>query len=115
MKDSQMANLRHELLSDIALRVAEHAKEFNLQEAAAEQLGWMIADHLAEQWGGHQMNFPKDVKFTLTKRDMEIYEQFKGTNHWQLAKAYSMSTRAIYKVIARVRKYYVDERQPSLF
>lgn len=115
MKESQMASLRHELLSDIALRVAECAKDFNLPDDAAEQMGWMLADHLAEQWGGHQMNFPKDVKFTLTKRDMEIYEQFKGTNHWELAKQYKMSTRAIYKVIARARKHYINERQPTLF
>jgi len=115
VNQSQTAKRRHELWQDLASCVADMSKEFELPAEKAEQLGWYIANAMAEHWGGQQISFPKDVKFHLTQRDQDIYQKFNGRNHWELAKEYGVTTRAIYRIIDRARKIYVDERQPKLF
>lgn len=115
MNQSRMEQTRHELLQDIADHAEAIMKEYGIEAAVAEQVGTAIADHLAEHWGGQLINFPKDYLFKLAERDLQIYNEFTGANHTELARRYQMTVRGIYKVIARVHKREVDRRQPRLF
>jgi Mor family transcriptional regulator len=111
----QIPKMRNELLSDVESRAAAVAKEYGLSDEHAEQLGIEVANDLANHWGGSMISFPKDHPFKISKRDEEIYEKFTGNNHGELARAYNITTRAIYKIVSKMQRRYVDARQPKLF
>lgn len=111
----KMSAVRHELLSGVADAAAELAKDYGLDPDHAEQLGCAVADHLALAWGGQNITIPKDHKFKLCQRDMEIWEEFDGHNHSYLARKYGVGVKAIYKILKRVGRYQRDKSQPSLF
>lgn len=114
-RESGMEMQRHELLSDVAVQATAVATELGVAADVAEQVGIAIAEHLGQHWGGQLINFPKDYLFKLASRDMQIYNEFTGKNHAQLARKYKMTARGIYKIIERVHKREVDRRQHSLF
>jgi Mor family transcriptional regulator len=110
-----MEKIRHELLSDVADHSKRVLEDHGIDENVAEQAGLAIANFLAEHWGGQLVNIPKDHVFKLAQRDIEIYDAFTGHNHSELARKFKMTTRGIYKVIARAQKRDMDFRQPRLF
>lgn len=110
-----MANLRHELLEDIAAHATNVLTEYGVNVELADQAAVAIIDHLVEHWGGQLITFPKDFFFRMAKRDQEIYDRFTGHNYAELAKEYGITQRAVYKVISRVKKRVIREIQPDLF
>ena len=113
-RDSNMEIRRNELLEEVQAHTQQILVEHGIDEDLAEQAGCAICDRLADNWGGQGITFPKDHRFRLSKRDVEIYEEFNGRNHNELAKKYHVTTRAIYKIIRRVRDRG-DPNQPRLF
>jgi Mor family transcriptional regulator len=111
----QIPRMRNELLSDVETRAANVAKEYGLPDDHAEQLGVAVANDLAEHWGGSMISFPKDHPFKIAQRDELIYEQFTGNNHGELSRKHGITTRAIYKIVRKMQRRYVDTRQPKLF
>lgn len=108
---SAMADKRHELLSDIADHVAKVLADHCIDAAVAEQAGSAVADHLSVAWAGSTVCIPKDHRFKLTKRDVEILSKFRGNNHHALAVEYKLTENAIYKLLKRVqdRKFERDQ------
>ena len=98
-----MATRRNQLLADVmavaAARLAEH-----VSPNAAELIASDLADHLADFWGGQLINFPKDFRWKLGQRDMEIYDAYNGHNLGELARKYDISERGLRKLINRVRE-----------
>jgi Mor family transcriptional regulator len=109
-----METRRHELLSDIHAHAAEIIQEHGIDPDIADQAGCAIANFLATNWGGQNFTFPKDHYYKVASRDMEIYDKFNGQNYHTLARQYSLSVRAIYKIIKRIRAKG-DPNQPTLF
>ncbi len=114
-KESPMESLRHELLSDVADHTADILKQHGISVDLAEQAGCSISNHLAEHWGGQVISVPKDYLYKLSQRDQIIYNECNGTNLSAVSRKYDLSVRAIYKIIARVRKREVDKRQIQMF
>ena len=71
---------------------------------AAEMIAGSLTDHLADYWGGQLINFPKDFRWKLGQREMEIYDAYNGANLGDLARQYDISERGLRKLIARVRE-----------
>lgn len=98
-----MALRRNQLLTDVmavaAARLAEH-----VSANAAEMIAGDLADHLADYWGGQLINFPKDYRWKLNQREMEIYDAYNGSNLGELARKYDISERGLRKLIGRVRE-----------
>lgn len=111
---SAMADKRHELLSGVAAHAAVVAREHGMDAAVAEQLGNAIADHLAQTWAGATICIPKDHRFNLSKRDVEILSKFRGNNHHALAQQYGLTENAIYKLLKRVQDRKFDRDQHKL-
>lgn len=114
MKQSAMAEKRHELLSDIADHVAHVLQEHGVLGEVAEQAGSAVADHLSVAWAGATVCFPKDHRYKLTKRDLQILSEFNGRNHHALALKYSLTENAIYKLLKRVQDRKFDRDQGKL-
>lgn len=113
--DRQMPKLRNELLQSVEAWTAECAEDFGLSNEVASQLGVYVANHLADNFGGCMISFPKDHPYKIHQRDVEIYEKFNGTNYNALAQQYKIGTRAVYKIIGKMKALYVANRQPDLF
>lgn len=84
--------------------ISSQLEEYDLKKDGAEAVANALADHLADYWGGHYFSFPKEHRRALSKRDMEVYRRYQGSsNHAELAESLGISSRALYKLIRRVR------------
>ncbi|XKM14278.1 Mor transcription activator family protein [Orbaceae bacterium ac157xtp] len=115
MTKSAMSIKRHELLTHVSTSVASEAMDFGLPEDIAAQLGDSVANVISELFGGQNFTFPRDYIFKLNQRDMQIYDSFKGNNYAELSQKYNMTERGIRKVIDRVHKRVMKQKQPALF
>jgi Mor family transcriptional regulator len=115
MTMTTMQSKRHELLSDIEAHVAALLKDYNLESEACEQVGVAVVDFIAAHLGGQVISFPKDYYYKLANRDMAIYAKFRGDNWHELVAEFNMTESGIRKVINRVRKAILKQRQPDLF
>lgn len=113
---NQMAKLRSELLTDLEGVVSRELVEHDVDPDLAEHIGCAIADRIADHWGGQILCIPMNYAYKLAKLDLQIYSDFTGNNHANLAKKYKRSVRTIYKVISRARKHKMEYlNQPDLF
>ncbi|NLR73546.1 Mor transcription activator family protein [Leeia aquatica] len=105
-----------ELLVDLAeqcaLALVERA---GVSQDKAEQLGREIADRMAAHWGGQNIYFPMGLSYKLSLRDRQIYDDFNGVNHSELARKYSVSLQWIYKIVKTVRQEEIAQRQGDMF
>ncbi|KVN33328.1 DNA-binding protein [Burkholderia pyrrocinia] len=105
-----------ELLVDLAQHVAHTLTELaDIGKDQAEQLGREIADRMAAHWGGQNIYFPMGVSYRLSQRDRQIFDEFRGDNHAELARKYGVSLQWIYKIIKAVRRDELAARQSDLF
>jgi Mor family transcriptional regulator len=111
-----MSDKRHELLSDIADHVAKVVSEHGIAPDVAEQTGAAVADHLSQAWAGSTICIPKDHRFKLTRRDLEILSKFRGNNHHALSVEYGLTENAVYKLLKRIqdRKFARDQGRLNL-
>ncbi|MBZ9610767.1 Mor transcription activator family protein [Rheinheimera maricola] len=114
-KKTGMDALRSELLDDVAAHAKHILADHGVGTDVADQCGVALAEFLADHWGGQLINFPMNFLYKLAQRDLVIYDEFNGRNHAVLASKYNMSVRGIYKLVARVKKRIVAEKQPDLF
>lgn len=114
-RNGPMEVLRHELLSDFASHVAQVLLDHGIDEAIADQAGIAAADHIADHWGGQLVNVPKDYRYRIAERDLQVWEEFRGNNHAELARRYGMTLRGVYKLISRVKSRGLDARQGRFF
>lgn len=112
---SRMAVKRHETLAEIEDMVARFWLEMGGDSAAATLVAEQFVDEFAKHFGGQLVCWPTDYRRKLSLRELEIYEKFDGRNHTELAAAYGMTERGMYKLIARVRVRVQDANRGSLF
>nr|WP_313406218.1 Mor transcription activator family protein [Pseudomonas sp.] len=113
-KPTAMAQKRHELLSDIEDHVKAVIEEHGVEAKIAEQAGAAVVDHLSNTWAGSCVTFPKDFRWRITQRDLEILGKFKGNNHHALAVEYGMGESAIYKLLKRIQDRKFDRDQHKI-
>ena len=105
-----------ELLVDLAQHVAFTLAELvGLDEEKAEQAGREIANRMAAHWGGQNIYFPMGLTYKLSQRDQQIFDEFNGTNHSDLARKYGVSLQWIYKIVKTVRQEETARRQGDMF
>lgn len=110
--------MRRNILSDQApefLReLADHAAQImtasGIDEATAIELGQDIAARIAKVYGGSRLHIPKGTAngrslfyFELSKRDLQIYREFKGSNRDELAARHNISVQQLYAIVQAVR------------
>lgn len=116
MMVDDMETRRNEVLSDVAVKTAQLAREFGLSTEIAEQLGAAVADTLATNFGGQVISFPMDYSYQLSQRDREILEKHRrGVHYGRLAKEYNLSERHVRRLIQRAELRDRNLRQRQLF
>ncbi|ALS60703.1 Mor transcription activator family protein [Pandoraea norimbergensis] len=105
-----------ELLIDLADQCTQALKECGgLTDELAVQVAREIADRMAAHWGGQNIYFPMGLSYKLSQRDRQIYDDFNGANHSELARKYGVSLQWIYKIVKTVRQEEMARRQGDMF
>lgn len=58
---------------------------------------------------------PLELVWKVSLRDREIFNEFNGKNHHDLARKFGVSIQWIYSVVKRIRKEELDRLQGKLF
>lgn len=106
-RNELMESLR-ELLERMLIEQGGHSP------TAALVMASDCTDAYAQLVAGQTICYPKEYRFKLMRKELEIYNQFDG-NVPELAIKYDMTERGMYKLIARVRKRLRENAQPGLF
>ncbi|MEN1655852.1 Mor transcription activator family protein, partial [Pseudomonas aeruginosa] len=59
--------------------------------------------------------FPMGMVWKVSQRDREIFREFNGRNHHELARKFGVSLQWVYSVVKRVRKEEISRLQGQLF
>jgi Mor family transcriptional regulator len=114
-----MSDLRSkgpELLVDLAEHVAAALNELvSMDDDTARHVAKEVTDRMAAHWGGQNVYFPMGQAVRLSCRDRQIFNEFTGTNHSDLARRYGVSLQWIYKIVKAVRKDEITRRQVDMF
>jgi Mor family transcriptional regulator len=105
-----------ELLLDLAAQCALVLRDITgIDAEKAELVGQEIAVSMAKHWGGQNLYFPKGLSFQVSQRYLEIYNEFNGRNHAELAMKYDLTVQWVYRIIKLFRQMERDLAQRSLF
>lgn len=116
MSTRELRTKAPELLADMSQQISSVLIEMlELDKDRADNIGQSITDIMAAHWGGQNVYFPMGLAYKLSQRDRQIYEQFNGSNHSELARKYGVSLQWIYRIIKAVRKHEMEQRQQGLF
>jgi Mor family transcriptional regulator len=105
-----------ELLADLALLT----REFLIDRARmpadqAELLARELAEHVRRDWGGQIIYVPSGHGHDVAQRWQQIWAEFKGDNHADLARKFDCNVTHIYRIIRRLREIERRKTQGSLF
>ncbi len=107
---------RHELLADVAERVAQRLIEkHGIGEDAACDAGNDLADFLADHWKGQTFYLPADQAYRLDQRDWDIFRRMERGNAPDLAREFGISKVRVHQVYKRCLAEYRARTQHSLF
>lgn len=109
---SQAPELLRDMTDKIKLALSELCR---LDDDKAGEIATLIVDRMAADWGGQNIYFPMGLVYKLSKRDRQIYDDFNGANHADLARRYSVTVTHIYRIIRAVREEEFRRRQGGLF
>lgn len=105
-----------ELLQDINDFATEILKSTaGLSETDARKAAKKLSDAMRQAWGGNLIYFPKGTALDVTERDMQMWNDFNGTNHDVLVKRYGLCLQNVYKRLALVRNKVANEQQQDMF
>jgi Mor family transcriptional regulator len=102
-----------QMLRDIAEVVATSLIDAEISLPRAREIGLIAAETVRSRYGGEQLYMPKGIRMLIDKRDREIYGKYTGANTYALAKAYALTERQIYGIVAKVREDEFQRRQPG--
>ncbi len=94
-----------ELTVELAQHTSETVREIiDIEPAIADQIGQAVANRMMQVWGGQNVYFPMGMVWKVSQRDREIFREFNGRNHHELARKFGVSLQWVYSVVKRVRK-----------
>ncbi len=82
--------------------------ESGIDPENARKISLQAADSVRKAFGGTSVYLPRLFSLEVSKKHWEIFNNFDGTNTFELAKKYDLSIRQIEKILKRCR---TEERQ----
>lgn len=102
-----------QLLTDTARDVLVDLLAIN--EDDATRVAREVIVRFAEAQTGEQIYIAKGMGYRLDVRDMEIYAQFNGRNHKELARRFNVAPRHVYRIVRRARAIDSAQHIDDLF
>lgn len=105
-----------ELLLDLIDQLTVALEEMvSLERSKAQHVAKEVAERMTAHWGGQNLYFPMGMVVKLSRRDRQIYDDFNGDNHHELARKYGVSLQWIYKIVKAMRKEHIASLQSDMF
>lgn len=103
-------------LAELATAIALELRElYPLEEEAAAEIGFKVAEQVRGTLGGIPLYVPKGQAYELAKRDWAIYAKFRGDNYEELALEYNLTAMRIRQIVKACRAEEMRRRQVPLF
>lgn len=112
MADTRVPELVADLEAQAIACLMENVPTLDGQTATI--ISKKLSQHLSCNWGGQLIYFPKNQGGKLDERDKQIYTEFDGKNHQELARKYNLAVQQIYKIVKAVSAHEMANRQGSL-
>ncbi len=103
-----------EFLADLLAHTKQTLMNHGFSEEQADLIAREISIVMRHTWGGQQIYFPHWLRESLSERDRQIYDEFTGGNHSELASKYHVSVQWVYKIVKSVQAEEVARRQITL-
>lgn len=107
-----------EVLADIARTVHQRLMahpRLKLAHPIAAEVAMDVAEHVRKNIGGVATYIPRGMSYELTQRDRQMWADFKGDNHSELARKYDMTEMRVRQIIGLAMKADKAARQQALF
>jgi len=88
MADSRIPELIADLEDQACACLLAHVPQ--ISRPTAIQISKQLSRHITDNWRGQIIYFPKNTGGELDERDKQIWAEFDGKNHQQLAKKYNL-------------------------
>ncbi|MDD0973840.1 Mor transcription activator family protein [Pseudomonas fontis] len=112
----EISSTAGDLLQALADHVSQSAKEtLQISDEQADAHGIEVAMHMASVWGGQQLYIPMGIHLQASKLHQQIFDEWKGRNHREIAMKHGISLAFVYKVIKRMRLAVIARDQGDLF
>lgn len=113
--DKQPGRQGMEALLEIARVVQEQLLADGLDNSKARDIALKASEKVRLLYGGTDVYIPKGIALVINERDWQVWHEFDGANHSELAKKYDTTPRHIYRIVARCREEDFLKRQGKLF
>lgn len=100
--ESRMGIKRHKFFTSLAEVVERTLKEHERSDAEAILVANAVVDRLVKHWSGQTIGIPKDFRWELSARELEIFDAFTGSNWEELARRHDITDRSVRRLVNRV-------------
>jgi Mor family transcriptional regulator len=104
-----------EVLRVISDAVARQLLAVGIDSARATAIGEAAAEQVRDLLGGQLVYVPKGRTLLARRRYEQIYAEFTGDNHADLARRHGLGIQQLYRVIAIMRREHTARVQGGLF
>lgn len=104
-----------EFLAELAGQMAELLIARGLPADQAAEIGREAAERVRQTWGGIEVYIPKGRSFTLSQRDIEIWNEWNGRNVVELCRKHDLTEQRLYQILDAMRRQEIGKRQRKLF
>ncbi|WP_339118491.1 Mor transcription activator family protein [Halomonas sp. BMC6] len=115
LPDPELARHWPQSLVDMLQVIEAEYIEIGLEPRIAQRLAFSTLRILAYYHGGQVFYLAKGDQLDRALRDHQIWCEFNGSNHAELARRYDKNVIQIYKILAEQRSLHRNRIQPGLF
>lgn len=90
-------------------------KNTGVKQEAAEGIADHVIDQVRATFGGEPLYIPKGIGMDAVLKHHEIYRQFNGHNHHELARLHNVSVQWVYYIVRTIGRQMRRRDQPDLF
>ncbi len=113
--DDRVPELVTDLQDQLTAQLLAALPAGTLAPQDAKIIGIKVARFITDNWGGQLIYFPKNHGGQLSERDLQIWADFNGRNHIELASKYNLTTQHVYKILKNVGERERAKTQGNLF
>lgn len=89
----------HEFTQALHDSIYEALMQQNISEPQAQAVAYLVTCGIINHFGGENLYIPRNVSGKTAKRNQQIYDEFTGDNHDQLARKYGITRQRVYAII----------------
>ena len=100
--DDRVPELVTDLQDQLTTQLLAALPAGTLEPQAAKIIGIKVTKFVTDNWGGQLIYIPKNQGGQLSQRDLQIWAEFNGANHADLAKKYNLTVQQIYRILKEI-------------